>query len=46
MGMSEFYGKHNTQDNLKVLSRAVELGCTFWDSAVMYGPFTNIKISK
>lgn len=44
MGMSEFYGKHNTQDNLKVLNRAVELGCTFWDSADMYGPFTNEKL--
>ncbi|MFT5706468.1 MAG: aryl-alcohol dehydrogenase-like predicted oxidoreductase [Oceanospirillaceae bacterium] len=41
MGMSEFYGPHNQEDNLSVLSRAIELGCTFWDTADMYGPFTN-----
>jgi len=44
MGMSEFYGKHNQKDNLTVLDRAVELGCTFWDSADMYGPFTNEEL--
>ena len=44
MGMSEFYGEHNQKDNLAVLDRAVELGCTFWDSADIYGPFTNEEL--
>lgn len=47
MGMSEFYGDSSEADNLRVLDRAVEIGCTFWDTADMYGPFTNeILLSK
>ena len=41
MGMSEFYGSSSEADNLRVLDRAAELGCTFWDTSDMYGPFTN-----
>ncbi len=41
MGMSDFYGTSSEAQNLKVLERAAELGCTFWDTADMYGPFTN-----
>lgn len=41
MGMSDFYGSSSGADNLRVLARAAELGCTFWDTADMYGPFTN-----
>ncbi|MCB1060533.1 MAG: aldo/keto reductase [Calditrichaeota bacterium] len=37
MGMSEFYGASDTQENLKVLNHALELGCNFWDTADMYG---------
>ncbi len=44
MGMSEFYGDSDTQSNLKVLDAAVELGCTFWDTADMYGPFINEEL--
>ena len=44
MGMSEFYGKSDTQSSLKVLHRAAGLGCTFWDTADMYGPFHNEKL--
>lgn len=44
MGMSEFYGASDTQDNLKVLDRAAELGCTFWDTADIYGPFRNEEL--
>ena len=44
MGMSEFYGASDTQHNLKVLDRAAELGCTFWDTADMYGPFRNEEL--
>lgn len=41
MGMSEFYGSASDAQNLRVLDRAAELGCTFWDTSDMYGPFTN-----
>jgi len=44
MGMSEFYGDSDTQSSLKVLDRAAEIGCTFWDTADMYGPFENEKL--
>ncbi len=47
MGMSEFYGDSSEAQNLRVLERAAEIGCTFWDTSDMYGPFTNeILLSK
>lgn len=47
MGMSEFYGASSEAQNLQVLDRALELGCTFWDTSDMYGPYTNeILLSK
>ncbi|MCG8332274.1 MAG: aldo/keto reductase [Chitinophagales bacterium] len=47
MGMSDFYGASSETQNLSVLDRAVDIGCTFWDTADMYGPFTNeILLSK
>jgi aryl-alcohol dehydrogenase-like predicted oxidoreductase len=47
MGMSDFYGSSSESQNLSVLDRAAEIGCTFWDTADMYGPFTNeILLSK
>ncbi len=44
MGMSEFYGQSDSQSSLAVLDRAVELGCNFWDTADMYGPFHNEEL--
>lgn len=41
MGMSDFYGPSSEEQNLRVLERAADLGCTFWDTSDMYGPFTN-----
>ena len=41
MGMSDFYGSSDEAHNLSVLHRAADLGCTFWDTSDMYGPFTN-----
>ncbi len=41
MGMSDFYGSSSEAQNLRVLERAVDIGCTFWDTSDMYGPFTN-----
>ncbi len=47
MGMSDFYGDSSEAQNLAVLERAAALGCTFWDTSDMYGPFTNeILLSK
>jgi aryl-alcohol dehydrogenase-like predicted oxidoreductase len=44
MGMSEFYGTSDESASLAVLDRALELGCTFWDTSDMYGPFTNEEL--
>ncbi len=47
MGMSDFYGSSSEAENLGVLDRAADIGCTFWDTSDMYGPFTNeILLSK
>ncbi len=47
MGMSDFYGSSSDAQNLRVLDRAAEIGCTFWDTSDMYGPFTNeVLLSK
>lgn len=47
MGMSDFYGSSSEAQNLRVLARAAEIGCTFWDTSDMYGPFTNeVLLSK
>jgi aryl-alcohol dehydrogenase-like predicted oxidoreductase len=41
MGMSEFYGTGDEQESLSVIRQALDAGCTFLDTADMYGPFTN-----
>jgi aryl-alcohol dehydrogenase-like predicted oxidoreductase len=47
MGMSDFYGSSSEAQNLGVLARAAAIGCTFWDTSDIYGPFTNeILLSK
>ncbi len=44
MGMSEFYGAPDEAAGLATLHRALDLGCTFLDTADMYGPFTNEQL--
>jgi aryl-alcohol dehydrogenase-like predicted oxidoreductase len=44
MGMSEFYGPLDETESLATLDRALELGCSFWDTADMYGPHTNERL--
>ncbi len=44
MGMSEFYGTGEEAESIATIHRALELGCTFLDTADMYGPFTNERL--
>ncbi|CAN5788452.1 aldo/keto reductase [soil metagenome] len=44
MGMSEFYGSGDDQASTEVIHRALDFGCTFLDTADMYGPFTNARL--
>jgi aryl-alcohol dehydrogenase-like predicted oxidoreductase len=44
MAMSEFYGPSSETDSLATLSRAVELGVNFLDTADMYGPYKNEEL--
>jgi aryl-alcohol dehydrogenase-like predicted oxidoreductase len=44
MGMSEFYGAGDEATSVAVIHRALDAGCTFLDTADMYGPFTNEKL--
>ena len=41
MGMSEFYGAGDDDESVATVHRALDLGLTFFDTADMYGPFTN-----
>jgi aryl-alcohol dehydrogenase-like predicted oxidoreductase len=41
MGMSQSYGPADEAESIATLHRAIELGCTFIDTAEVYGPFTN-----
>jgi aryl-alcohol dehydrogenase-like predicted oxidoreductase len=44
MGMSEFYGAADEAESVATIHRALELGVTFFDTADMYGPFTNEQL--
>ena len=44
MGMSWAYGPTDEAESLRTLSRALELGVNFWDTAEMYGPFKNEEL--
>lgn len=44
MGMSEFYGPTDDRESVRVIHRALDLGCTFLDTADMYGPFANERL--
>ncbi len=41
MGMSQSYGPADEHETLRVLDRAIELGCNFWDTADTYGAGKN-----
>jgi aryl-alcohol dehydrogenase-like predicted oxidoreductase len=44
MGMSDFYGPRDEQQNLETLNASLDLGCTFLDTADMYGRGENEKL--
>jgi aryl-alcohol dehydrogenase-like predicted oxidoreductase len=44
MGMSEFYGEQNDAESIKTIQRAYKSGITFFDTADMYGPYTNEEL--
>jgi len=44
MGMSYAYGKANDEESLTVLSRALEIGVTHWDTADLYGAGDNERL--
>ncbi|MBL8097432.1 MAG: aldo/keto reductase [Anaerolineales bacterium] len=41
MGMSQSYGPADETESIATLQRAIELGCTFWDTAEVYGNHAN-----
>src|SRR5262245_39905744 len=44
MGMSFAYGVPDEAESVATLYRAIELGCTFLDTAEVYGPYTNEEL--
>ncbi|WP_028205451.1 aldo/keto reductase [Paraburkholderia nodosa] len=44
MGMSYAYGTPDDAESIATIHRAVELGCTFLDTAEIYGPFANEEL--
>ncbi|RWB13450.1 aldo/keto reductase [Mesorhizobium sp.] len=44
MGMSQAYGPADEAESIATIHRAIELGCTFLDTAEVYGPFINEEL--
>ncbi len=44
MGMSTSYGPADETESIATIHRAIELGCTFLDTAEVYGPYTNEEL--
>jgi aryl-alcohol dehydrogenase-like predicted oxidoreductase len=44
MGMSQSYGSFDDNESVATIHRALELGVTFFDTAEVYGPFTNEEL--
>ena len=44
MGMSQSYGTPDDAESIRTIHRALELGVTYFDTAEVYGPFTNEKL--
>jgi len=44
MGMSQLYGPADETESIATLHRSIELGCTFLDTAEVYGPYKNEEL--
>jgi aryl-alcohol dehydrogenase-like predicted oxidoreductase len=44
MGMSQSYGPADEAESIATLHRSIELGCTFFDTAEVYGPLINEEL--
>jgi aryl-alcohol dehydrogenase-like predicted oxidoreductase len=44
MPMSTSYGPADETESIAAIHRAIELGCTFLDTAEVYGPYTNEEL--
>ena len=44
MGMSQSYGTPDDQESIATIHRAIDLGLTFFDTAEVYGPYTNEEL--
>lgn len=44
MGMSQSYGPADEAESIATLHRAIELGCTFLDTAEVYGSYANEEL--
>ena len=44
MGMSQSYGVPDDVESLATIHRALDLGVTYFDTAEVYGPFTNERL--
>jgi aryl-alcohol dehydrogenase-like predicted oxidoreductase len=44
MGMSQSYGPADEAESIATLDRAMALGCIFFDTAEVYGPYTNEEL--
>lgn len=44
MGMSQSYGPANETESIATIHRALDLGCTFLDTAEVYGPYANEEL--
>lgn len=44
MGMTQSYGTPDDAESIATIHRAIELGLTFFDTAEVYGPYTNEEL--
>jgi aryl-alcohol dehydrogenase-like predicted oxidoreductase len=44
MGMSQSFGPADEKESIATLHRDIELSCTFFDAATVYGPFSNEEL--